>query len=50
MTCGLVHRRDLVELGYHVIEARDGVEARGLLRAVPEISVLVSGRGHAGRR
>ena len=38
----LVIRRQLLELGYRVIEARDGVEAGGLLVAVPDVSVLVS--------
>jgi PAS domain S-box-containing protein len=38
----LVIRRDLLELGYNVIEARDGVEAEGLLQAVCDIGVLVS--------
>ena len=38
----LVIRRDLLELGYNVIEARDGVEADGLLKTVPDIKVLVS--------
>jgi len=51
-------RRELLELGYNVIEARNGVEADGLLQAVPDIRVLVSdvatsdgvtGRALAGR-
>ncbi len=51
-------RRELLELGYNVIEARNGVEADGLLQAVPDIKVLVSdvaasdgvtGRALAGR-
>jgi CheY-like chemotaxis protein len=35
-------RRHLVELGYQVLEARDGDDARALLAAVPDIAVLVS--------
>src|SRR5205823_53803 len=35
----LVIRRQLLELGYRVIEARDGVEAGGLLVAVPDVGV-----------
>ncbi len=38
----LVIRRELLELGYNVIEARDGVEAEGLLQAVSDIGVLIS--------
>jgi CheY-like chemotaxis protein len=38
----LVIRRELLELGYHVIEARDGLEAEGLLQSVSDIGVLVS--------
>jgi CheY-like chemotaxis protein len=38
----LVIRRELLGLGYHVIEARDGTEAEGLLQAVSDIGVLVS--------
>ncbi len=36
-------RGDLLGLGYSVIEARDGIEAEGLLQAVPDVEVLVSG-------
>jgi CheY-like chemotaxis protein len=35
-------RRQLLELGYRVLEARDGDDARALLAAAPEISVLLS--------
>jgi CheY-like chemotaxis protein len=35
-------RRDLLELGYTVIEARDGVEAEGLLRTIADVRVLVA--------
>jgi len=35
-------RRHLVELGYQVLEARDGDDARSLLSSVPDISILVS--------
>jgi PAS domain S-box-containing protein len=35
-------RRHLVELGFQVLEACDGDDARSLLAAVPEVAVLVS--------
>src|SRR5262249_23670601 len=35
-------RRHLLELGYQVLEARDGEDARALLSAVPDVSILVS--------
>jgi CheY-like chemotaxis protein len=35
-------RRQLLELGYQVLEARDGDDARALLAAVPGVSILVS--------
>jgi CheY-like chemotaxis protein/anti-sigma regulatory factor (Ser/Thr protein kinase) len=35
-------RRQLLELGYQVLEARDGDDARSLLAAVPGVSILVS--------
>jgi CheY-like chemotaxis protein len=35
-------RRQLVELGYRVLEARDGEDARALLATAAEISVLIS--------
>ena len=38
----VVRRESRLELGYHVIEARDGTEAEGLLQAVSDIGVLVS--------
>jgi CheY-like chemotaxis protein len=38
----LLIRRQLLELGYAVIEARDGAEGQALLRSIPEIAVLVS--------
>ncbi len=38
----LLVRRQLLELGYKVLEARDGAEGQALLRSVPEIAVLVS--------
>jgi PAS domain S-box-containing protein len=38
----IVVRRELLGLGYNVIEAHDGVEAKGLLEAVQDLQVLVS--------
>jgi signal transduction histidine kinase/CheY-like chemotaxis protein len=38
----LLIRRQLLELGYKVLEARDGAEGQALLRSIPEIAVLVS--------
>jgi signal transduction histidine kinase len=35
-------RRQLLELGYRVLEARDGDDAHALLSAVPEVAALVS--------
>jgi CheY-like chemotaxis protein len=35
-------RRQLLELGYQVLEARDADDARALLAAVPDVAVLVS--------
>jgi signal transduction histidine kinase len=35
-------RRHLVELGYQVLEARDGDDARALLSAVPDVAALVT--------
>jgi CheY-like chemotaxis protein len=35
-------RRHLLDLGYQVLEARDGDDAHALLRAVPDVAVLVS--------
>ena len=35
-------RRQLLELGYRVLEARDADDARSLLAAVPEVAALVS--------
>ncbi|MGJ7512169.1 ATP-binding protein [Variovorax sp. GT1P44] len=37
-----VVRRDLLDLGYAVLEAGDGVEALALLRQTPDIALLVS--------
>ena len=38
----LLIRRQLLELGYKVLEARDGTEGQALLESIPEIAVLVS--------
>jgi CheY-like chemotaxis protein len=35
-------RRQLLELGYQVLEARDADDARSLLTSVPEVAALVS--------
>ncbi|MBL8438036.1 MAG: PAS-domain containing protein [Zoogloeaceae bacterium] len=37
-----VIRQQLMDLGYPVIEADNGLEAKGMLEAVPDISILVS--------
>jgi CheY-like chemotaxis protein len=38
----LLIRRQLLELGYKVLEARDGAEGQALLKSITEIAVLVS--------
>jgi signal transduction histidine kinase len=35
-------RRHLLELGYQVLEARDGEDARSLLSSIPDVAILVS--------